>query len=45
MGGRYLLSDERGPRGVFMSEQNKEMKGKKKTKQNKDTELGYSVRM
>lgn len=43
MGGRYLLSDERGPRGVFMSEQNKKIK--KKTKQNKDTELGYSVRM
>lgn len=44
MGGRYLLSDERGPRGVFTSEQNEKMK-KKKTKQNKDTERGYSVRM
>lgn len=45
MGGRDLLSDERGPRGFFfffMSEQNKKMK---KTKQNENTELGYSVRM
>lgn len=43
MGGRDLLSDERGPRGFFfMSEQNKKMK---KMKQNKNTELGYSVRM
>lgn len=32
MGGRYLLSDERGPRGVFTSEQNEKMKKKKRNK-------------